>query len=73
MHKAYIEICYAYENRGNHPSPPLAIVEVEAKEGEPLKNLVDKAMDRLEEKYPDKTLYMLDSCYLGDYLEILTL
>ena len=72
MNKAYIEICYTYENHSSF-LPPIAIVEVEAKDGELIKNLINKAMDRLKEKYPDKTLYMIDGRYLGDSLEIITL
>lgn len=73
MNKAYIQICYTYENRGNSPFlPPIAIVEVEAKDGELIKNLVNKAMDKLKEKHPDKTLYMIDSSYLGHTLEIIS-
>ena len=74
MDKCYIEICYTYENRGNNSfSPPVAIVEVEAEDGEFIKNLINKAMDRIKEKYPDKTLYMIDGRYLGDSLEIITI
>ena len=49
MNKAYIEICYTYEN---HSSllPPIGIVEVEAEDGELVKNLIKKAMDRIKEK-----------------------
>lgn len=72
MNKAYIEICYTYENHSSF-LPPVAIVEVEAEDGELIKNLLNKAMDRLKEKYPDKTLYMIDGHYLGDSLEIITL
>lgn len=72
MNKAYIEICYTYENNSSF-LPPIAIVEVEAKDGELIKNLINKAMDRIKEKYPDKTLYMIDGRYLGDSLEIITL
>ena len=72
MNKAYIEICYTYENHSSF-LPPIAIVEVEAEDGELIKNLINKAMDRLKEKYPDKTLYMIDGHYLGDSLEIITL
>lgn len=72
MNKAYIEICYTYENNSSF-LPPIAIVEVEAKDGELIKNLINKAMDRIKEKYPDKTLYMIDGHYLGDSLEIITL
>lgn len=72
MNKAYIEICYTYENHSSF-LPPIAIVEVEAKDGELIKNLINKAMDRIKEKYPDKTLYMIDGRYLGDSLEIITL
>lgn len=72
MNKAYIEICYTYENHSSF-LPPIAIVEVEAKDGELIKNLINKAMDRIKEKYPDKTLYMIDGHYLGDSLEIITL
>ena len=72
MNKVYVEICYTYEN--NSPlRPPIAIVEVEAEDGELIKNLFNKAMDRLKEKYPDKTLYMIDGRYLGDSLEIITI
>lgn len=72
MNKAYIEICYTYENHSSF-LPPIAIVEVEAEDGELIKNLFNKAMDRLKEKYPDKTPYMIDGHYLGDSLEIITL
>lgn len=72
MNKAYIEICYTYENHSSF-LPPIAIVEVEAKDGELIKNLINKAMDRIKEKYPDKTLYMIDGHYLGDSLEIITI
>lgn len=72
MNKAYIEICYTYENHSSF-LPPIAIVEVEAEDGELIKNLFNKAMDRLKEKYPDKTLYMVDGHYLGGSLEIITL
>lgn len=72
MNKAYMEICYTYENHSSF-LPPIAIVEVEAEDGELIKNLFNKAMDRLKEKYPDKTLYMIDGHYLGGSLEIITL
>ena len=72
MNKAYIEICYTYENHSSF-LPPIAIVEVEAKDGELIKNLINKAMDRIKEKYPDKTIYMIDGRYLGNTLEIITL
>ena len=72
MNKAYIEICYTYENHSSF-LPPITIVEVEAEDGELIKNLFNKAMDRLKEKYPDKTLYMIDGHYLGGSLEIITL
>lgn len=72
MNKAYIEICYTYENHSSF-LPPIAIVEVEAEDGELIKNLFNKAMDRLKERYPDKTLYMIDGHYLGGSLEIITL
>ena len=72
MNKAYIEICYTYEDHSSF-LPPIAIVEVEAEDGELIKNLINKAMDRIKEKYPDKTLYMIDGRYLGDSLEIITL
>lgn len=72
MNKAYIEICYTYENNSSF-LPPIAIIEVEAEDGELIKNLINKAMDRIKEKYPDKTLYMIDGHYLGDSLEIITL
>ena len=38
MNKAYIEICYTYENHSSF-LPPIAIVEVEAEDGELIKNL----------------------------------
>ena len=72
MNKAYIEICYTYENHSSF-LPPIAIVEVEAKDGELIKNLINKAMDKIKEKYPDKTLYMIDGRYLGNTLEIITI
>lgn len=74
MNKAYMEIWYTYENRENNSvSPLLAIVEVEIKGRESVKNLTDRAMDRLKEKYPDKTLHMIDDLYLGDYFEVIPL
>ena len=72
MNKASMEICYTYDNHSSF-LPPIAIVEVEAEDGELIKNLFNKAMDRLKEKYPDKTLYMIDGHYLGGSLEIITL
>ena len=72
MNKSYIEICYTYENNSSF-LPPITIVEVEAKYGELIKNLINKAMGRIKEKYPDKTLYMIDGRYLGNTLEIITL
>ena len=72
MNKVYVEICYTYENHSSF-LPPIAIVEVEVEDGELIKNLINKAMDRLKEKYPDKTLYMIDGRYLGNTLEIITL
>lgn len=72
MNKVYVEICYTYENHSSF-LPPIAIVEVEAKDGELIKNLINKAMDRIKEKYPDKTLYMIDGRYLGNTLEIITI
>lgn len=72
MNKSYIEICYTYENHSSF-LPPIAIVEVEAKDGELIKNLINKAMDRIKEKYQDKTLYMIDGRYLGNTLEIITI
>lgn len=72
MNKAYIEICYTYENHSSF-LPTIAIVEVEAEDGELIKNLFNKAMDRIKEKYPDKTLYMIDGRYLGNTLEIITI
>ena len=73
MYKVYMEICYTYENRCGSFLPPIAIVEVEAEDGELIKNLANKAMEKLKEKYPDKTLYMVDSRYLGHNLEVITL
>lgn len=72
MNKAYIEICYTYKNHSSF-LPPIAIVEVEAEDGELIKNLANKAMDKLKEKYPNETLYMVDNRYLGHNLEIITL
>ena len=72
MNKSYIEICYTYENNSSF-LPPIAIVEVEAKDGELIKNLINKIMEKKKKKYPDKTLYMIDGRYLGDSLEIITL
>ena len=46
---------------------------IEAEDGELIKNLFNKAMDRIKEKYPDKTLYMIDGRYLGNTLEIITI
>lgn len=72
MSKCYIEICYTYEKCSSF-FPPVAIVEVEAKDGELIKSLAEKAMVKLKEKYPDKKLYLISSKYLGDTLEIITL
>lgn len=71
MNKCYVEICYTYENRCGSFLPPVAIIAVEAKDGELIKNLINKAMDKLREKYSNKTLYMIDSKYLGHSLEII--
>lgn len=71
MNKAYIEICYTHENYSSFPLP-IAIVEVTARDEELIDNLVNKAMNRLREKYPDETLFMIDSRYLGHNLEIIT-
>lgn len=72
MSKCYIEICYTYEKCSSF-LPPVAIVEVKAKDGELIKSLADKAMNKLKEKYPDKNLYLINSKYLGDTLEIIPL
>lgn len=71
MNKCYVEICYTYENRRGSFFPPVAIIEVDGKDGELIKNLIDRAMDKLREKYSNKTLYMVNSKYLGNSLEII--
>lgn len=68
--KHYMEICYTYEDNDSF-SPPIAIVEVETKSCELIKYLADKALDKIKEKYPDKTIYMIDYRYLGNTVEII--
>lgn len=73
MNKVYIEICYTYEDRSSFLPPiAVAIVEVESKDVESIDNLVNKAIDKLKEKYPDKMFFIFDSRYLGHTLEIIT-
>ena len=63
--KCYMEICYTYEERERNKSflPPVAIVEVEAVDGELNKHL--------EEKYPERHIYMIDYKYFGNTIEII--
>lgn len=72
MSKCYMEICYTYEKCSSF-FPPIAIIEVEAEDEELIKSLADKAMNKLKEKYPDKTLYLIRSTYLGNILEFIPL
>lgn len=70
--KCYMEICYTYEERNSNESflPPVAIVEVEAVDGELNKHLADRALKKIQEKYPEKHIYMIDYRYLGNTIEI---
>ena len=71
--KCYMEICYTYEKRDRDKSflPPVAIVEVEVVDGELIKHLADKAINKIQEKYPENHIYMIDYKYLGDTVEII--
>ena len=70
--KCYMEICYTYEGRERNESflPPIAIVEVEAVDGELNKHLADRALKKIQEKYHEKHIYMIDYRYLGNTIEI---
>ena len=71
--KCYMEICYTYEERDRNKSflPPVAIVEVEVVDGELIKHLADKALNKIQEKYPENHIYMIDYKYLGHTVEII--
>lgn len=71
--KCYMEICYTYEERERKKSflPPVAIVEVEAVDSELIKHLADKALNKIQEKYPDRHIYMIDYKYFGNTIEII--
>lgn len=71
--KCYIEICYTYEKRDRNKSflPLVAIVEVEVVDGEPIKHLADKALNKIQEKYPENHIDMIDYKYLGHTVEII--
>ena len=71
MNKCYVEICYTYENYCKSFSPPVAIVAVEVKNGESIENLINKAANRIKEKYSHKMIYIISGRYLGNSLEIL--
>ena len=60
--KCYMEICYTYEGRERNESflPPIAIVEVEAVDGELNKHLADRALKKIQEKYHEKHIYMIE-------------
>ena len=68
--KQYMEICYTYEGNDSF-FPLIAIVEVETKSCELIKYLADKALDKIKEKYPEKTIYMIDYKYIGNTIEII--
>ena len=65
-----MEIWYTYKGNDSF-FPPIAIVEVETKSCELIKYLADKALDKIKEKYPDKTIDMIDYHYLGDTVEMI--
>ena len=71
--KCYMEICYTYEKRDRNKSflPLVAIVEVEVVDGELIKHLADKALNKIQEKYPENRIYMIDYRYLGHTVEII--
>ena len=71
--KCYMEICYTYEKRDRNKSflPLVAIVEVEVVDGELIKHLADKAINKIQEKYPENHIYMIDYKYLGHTVEII--
>lgn len=68
-----MEICYTYEERDRNKSflPSVAIVEVEVVDGELIKHLADKALKKIQEKYPENHIYMIDYKYLGHTVEII--
>ena len=68
--KCYMEICYTYEGNKSF-LPPVAIVEVEAVDGELNKHLADKALNKIQEKYPERHIYMIDYKYFGNTIEII--
>lgn len=68
--KQYMEICYTHEGNDSF-FPLIAIVEVETKSCELIKYLADKALDKIKEKYPEKTIDMIDYHYLGNTVEII--
>ena len=71
--KCYMEICYTYEKRDRNKSflPLVAIVEVEVVDGELIKHLADKALNKIQEKYFENRIYMIDYRYLGHTVEII--
>ena len=71
--KCYMEICYTYEKRDRNKSflPLVAIVEVEVIDGELIKHLADKALNKIQEKYHENHIYMIDYKYLGHTVEII--
>ena len=68
--KQYMEIGYTYKGNDSF-FPPTAIVELEAESGGLIKDLAIKALDKIKEKYPDKTIMMIDYRYLGNTVEII--
>ena len=68
--KQYMEIGYTYKGNDSF-FPPMAIVELEAESGGLIKDLAIKALDKIKEKYPDKTIMMIDYRYLGNTVEII--
>ena len=71
--KCYMEICYTYEKRDRNKSflPLVAIVDVEVVDGKLIKHLADKALNKIQEKYPENHIYMIDYKYLGHTVEII--
>lgn len=68
--KQYMEIWYTYKGNDSF-FPSMAIVELEAESGELIKDLANKALDKIKEKYPDKTIMMIDYKYFGNTVEII--
>ena len=70
--KCYITIDY-YVEEDKNVIPPIAIVEIDTNiiHGELITKLVDKALNKLKDKHPGKTIHMTGYEYLGHQLEII--